>query len=145
MPGLHPNDEVSVLLVDDDQICRLGVKRALRKCQLANRVYEAHDGCEALDLLRGANGQKQVPRPITVILDLNMPRMNGFEFLDEIRDDADLSTTNVFVITTSSSVDDIHQCYARHVCGYVTKSGHGDSFGALARMLREFWQVVTLI
>jgi len=113
-------DDVSILLVDDDQICRHGVKRALAKQGLSNQVFEARQGIEALEMLRGANGHKGIPRPFTILLDLNMPQMTGHEFLRELRDDPTLHDANVFVISMSVNSADMKCCYEKNVAGYVT-------------------------
>jgi CheY-like chemotaxis protein len=138
-------NDVSILLIDDDQICRHGVKRALAQQGLSNRVFEARHGIEALEMLRGANGHKDIPRPLTILLDLNMPQMTGHEFLHELRDDPDLQDANVFVISTSANSVDMQRCYGKNIAGYVTKSSGSAAFSDLARMLREYWQVVKLI
>lgn len=137
--------DVNVLLIDDDQICRHGVKRALAKQGLPNHVFEARQGIEALEMLRGANGHKCIPRPFTILLDLNMPQMTGHEFLDELRDDPTLRDATVFVISTSMNATDMKRCYGKNIAGYVTKSSGSAAFSDLARMLREYWQVVRLI
>jgi CheY-like chemotaxis protein len=145
MAEIDAGNDVNVLLVDDDQICRHGVRRALSKQGLSNRVFEARHGIEALEMLRGTNGRNSIPRPVTILLDLNMPQMTGHEFLNEIRDDPALQDSNVFVISTSMSAGDIQRCYRKNVAGYVTKSGGSDAFSDLACMLREYWRAVRLI
>ena len=138
------NAPVSVLLVDDDRICREGIKRALRKENIEIPVFEAANGLEALSSLRGENGKDRIPRPFTILLDLNMPQMTGHEFLAELRGDPLLSDANVFVITTSLNAADMRRCYAKHAAGYVLKSLGPAPFTDLARMLREYWRVVRL-
>ncbi len=144
MIDLDKQRQISVLLVDDDRICRQGVKRALKKEELNNPVYEAGNGIEALDLLRGTNGCTPIPRPYTILLDLNLPQMTGHEFLRELRADPELRAANVFVITTSVSKDDLEQSYARNAAGYVMKSGGPAPFSDLARMLAAYWAAVRL-
>jgi CheY-like chemotaxis protein len=141
-----PNNrpEVTVLLVDDDRICRNGMKRALRDQDLNNPVYEAQDGIQALKMLRSEGGHAPIPRPFTILLDLNMPLMTGHEFLRELRSDPSLSDANVFVISTSMTKADVQKSYAMNVAGYVMKSGATSGFSELAQMLREYWRVVTL-
>jgi CheY-like chemotaxis protein len=133
-----------LLIVDDDAISRRGIRRALTKAALDNTVFEAKDGAEALDLLRGRTGRSALPRPITVLLDLKMPRMNGFEFLDELRADPDLTVTNVFVMSTSDAAEDKQAAYRQHVAGYIVKDGEASGFTEAAQMLDRYWQVVEL-
>jgi CheY-like chemotaxis protein len=137
--------DINILLVDDDQICRHGVKRALSKQGLSNPVFEARNGIEALEMLRGTNGHECIRRPFTILLDLNMPQMTGHEFLQEIRDDHALRDSNVFVISTSVTDADMKKCYGKNIAGYVNKSSGTAAFSDLARMLREYWRVVRLI
>jgi CheY-like chemotaxis protein len=82
--------EVNILLVEDDEVDVMAVKRALRELRIANPFFRAADGIDGLEMLRGLNGKKKLPRPYVVLLDLNMPRMDGLEFLDELRRDPEL-------------------------------------------------------
>lgn len=135
---------VNILLVDDDRICREGVKRALRKAAIENPIFEAANGIEALDYLQGRNGRGPIPGPLTILLDLNMPQMTGHEFLEHLRADPVLHDANVFVITTSVDEIDLRRCYHKNVAGYVVKSHGPAPYADLAQMLREYWQVVKL-
>ena len=96
------DSEVSILIVDDDEIDTRAVERALRKQRIVNPVYRAANGQEGLAMLRGEGGRQKVPRPYLILLDLNMPRMNGLQFLQELRGDSSLSDSIVFVLTSSS-------------------------------------------
>lgn len=137
-------NEVRILLVEDDDIDVMAAKRALRKMQVTNQVREARDGIEALEILRGSGGQEVFARPHIVLLDLNMPRMGGLEFLEEIRNDPILHDTIVFVLTTSNSDEDKCQAYAKNVAGYLLKSNIDEGFGEAVAMLDLYWQVVEL-
>ena len=119
---------VTILLVEDDAIDVLAVKSSFRELRIANPMVEAHNGIEALQRLRGQNGYQQVPQPCLVLLDLNMPRMGGIEFLCELRSDPSLAHTLVFVMTTSAAPEDRQQAYGRNVAGYVLKYTPGQSF-----------------
>ncbi|RUP22418.1 response regulator, partial [Methylobacterium sp.] len=76
---------VNILLVDDDEVDVQGLKRAFKKSKIGNPITVARDGIEALEILRGQNGRERLPKPHLVLLDLNMPRMNGIEFLEAVR------------------------------------------------------------
>ena len=89
---------VTIFLVEDDEVEAEAVTRAFRKAHIGNPIETARDGVEALERLRGQNGQQKLEKPYLILLDLNMPRMNGLEFLQELRGDADLSSTVVFVL-----------------------------------------------
>jgi CheY-like chemotaxis protein len=104
---------VTILLVDDDKIDTMAVKRSFRALKITNPMVEAHNGIEALDHLRGQNGYDKVVEPSLILLDLNMPRMGGLTFLDELRRDPVLRNTLVFVMTTAAAEDDRRSAYDR--------------------------------
>jgi len=131
---------VTLLLVEDDDIDAMGVERALKRRRIVNPLFRARDGVEALELLRSS----AVARPYMILLDLNMPRMGGLEFIAEVRQDPRLSNSVVFVLTTSKSDEDLSAAYRSHVAGYIVKSEIGDSFGNLVQMLDAYWQIVEL-
>ncbi len=133
---------VTILLVDDDAVDAMAVKRAFRDLKIANPVVEAHDGIEALERLRGENGHAKVSEPLLILLDLNMPRMGGIEFLQQLRDDPLLSRTLVFVMTTSSADVDRRLAYEKNVAGYVQKHRPKESFLEAIRMLERYWQTI---
>ncbi len=91
-------------------------------------------------MLRGG----RVPRPHLILLDLNMPRMGGLEFIKTLREDRSLCDSVVFVLTTSKSDEDLSAAYRSHVAGYIVKSEIGDSFSSLVQMLDAYWQIVEL-
>jgi CheY-like chemotaxis protein len=133
---------VTVLLVDDDKVDAMAVRRSFQELRIANPVIEACNGIEALDHLRGENGCARVPSPCLVLLDLNMPRMGGIEFLDELRRDPSLHRTLVFVMTTSAAEEDRLRAYDKNVAGYVLKHRVGQSFLDSISMLEHYWRVV---
>lgn len=134
----------NILLVEDDELDVKAVKRAFRDLKIANPLFKARDGVEALDLLRGTNGQTAIPNPRIILLDLNMPRMGGLEFLDEIRKDPKLHSCVVFVMTTSAAEEDRVKAYDRNVAGYVLKHSPGRSFLDAVSMLEHYWRIVEL-
>lgn len=140
----HPpwHNAVTILLVDDDEIDAMAVKRSFRDLKIANPIVEAHDGIEALDMLRGQNGYDKLPAPDLVLLDLNMPRMSGLEFLEELRGDPELRRTLVFVMTTSADEEDRIRAYDKNVAGYVLKHRPGQSFLDAIGMLQHYWRVI---
>jgi CheY-like chemotaxis protein len=136
------SDTLTILLVDDDKVDVMAVKRSFRELKIANPVIEARNGIEALDYLRGTNGREKLSLPYLVLLDLNMPRMGGIEFLAELRADAELRSTLVFVMTTSAAEDDRARAYDKNVAGYVLKHQPGQSFIEAIRMLEHYWRVI---
>src|SRR6202161_1045713 len=109
-PMLEPKT-VQLLHVEDDDLCIMGLVRAFKQAKIANPVSFAHDGIDALEMLRGTNGRARLPRPFVILLDLNMPRMGGIEFLQELRGDEELKKSVVFIMTTSSAEDDKVKSY----------------------------------
>jgi CheY-like chemotaxis protein len=135
---------VNILLVEDDEVDVMAVKRAFRELKIANPLTVAKDGIEALEILRGINGCSPIPRPLIILLDLNMPRMGGLEFLDELRKDPELHRCVVFVMTTSADERDRVRAYEKNVAGYVLKHNLEHSFMDAIAMLEHYWRVVEL-
>ena len=139
-----PTKPVKFLIVDDDQISVMAIKRALKKLKIVNPVMTATDGQNALNLLRDeAKAVGGLP-PFLVTLDLNMPRMDGFEFLDEIRKDKTLHRAVIFVLSTSDMPQDISAAYDKNIAGYIVKDDLGDSFEAALNMIDAYARVVEL-
>jgi CheY-like chemotaxis protein len=132
--------EVTIVVVDDDAVDVEAVQRALRHQRISNPTVVFHDSVAALRALRGA----EISEPRLVLLDLNMPRMNGVEFLRELRADPSSHRTVVFVLTTSSSEKDIVESYELNVAGYIVKSAVGPDFVRLTDLLGCYWRVVEL-
>jgi len=140
--GTGPQDSsVTIMIVDDDRVDTMAIRRSLRSMEITNPVVAARDGIEALEHLRGANGREKVRSPL-VLLDLNMPRMGGIEFLEVLRSDPDLHQTLVFVMTTSAAVEDRTRAYAKNVAGYILKYRAGNSFQDAMSMLENYWRIV---
>jgi CheY-like chemotaxis protein len=133
---------VTILLVDDDKVDAMAVKRSFRELKIGNPVIEAHNGIEALQHLRGENGYEKVSEPLLILLDLNMPRMGGIEFLEELRRDPVLHSTLVFVMTTSAAEEDRRLAYQKNVAGYVLKNRLEQSFLEAIGMLEHYWRVI---
>jgi len=135
---------LTVLLVDDDDVAAESVQRSLHKAGLMVPVVWAEDGESALRALRGEDPARVVPRPRVTLLDLNMPRMNGFEFLEALRADRDLCDDVVFVLTTSDADTDRMRAYQGHIAGYMVKSALGPQFARLAQLLAVYHQAMRL-
>jgi CheY-like chemotaxis protein len=134
---------LGVLIVDDDDVAAEGVLRGLRRHGYEGRALWVTDGSTALDVLRGEH-LEELPDPRVVLLDLNMPILDGFGFLDQLRADPRLHSTVVFVLTTSSSSDDILRAYDEHVAGYMVKSAVGPQFARLAKLLESYAAAVVM-
>lgn len=134
------NNEVVVLLVEDDEVDIMGIERAFSRMKILNPIIVARDGIEGLEKLR----EKKVKRPYLILLDLNMPRMNGLEFLDEIRKDENLRDSIVFVLTTSKAEQDKWAAYQRNIAGYIVKENVGEEFLDAISLLNMYWKIVEL-
>ena len=133
---------LTILLVDDDKVDVMAVKRSFHELKIANPIVEARNGIDALDRLRGQNGYQKIPSPCLILLDLNMPRMGGVEFLNKLRHDEALRSTVVFVMTTSGAEDDRARAYDMNIAGYVLKHRPGQSFLEAISMLEHYWRVI---
>lgn len=131
---------VDILMVDDDELDVELFRRALGKRRFANRLIWARDGVEALEVLRGTS-RKSVSNEVIVLLDINMPRMNGLEFLDAVRADEALKTLTIFVMTTSKNEQDIYQANQHSVAGYIVKSDLGKAFANSIGRLNQYLHV----
>ncbi|WP_166368308.1 response regulator [Psychromonas sp. SA13A] len=133
--------EVSILLVEDDDIDAKAVERGFAKLKLANPIIRTKNGLEALELLRQPDA---IPRPYLILLDLNMPIMGGLEFLKIIRQDEELKNTIIFVLTTSSADQDLVAAYNENIAGYIVKSDVKGGFDKVIKLLDCYWRVVML-
>jgi CheY-like chemotaxis protein len=135
---------LNILLVEDDDVAAEAVARGLQRHAVEINVTPAQDGAVALQILRGQHPTHRVAAPCLVLLDLNMPRMNGFEFLRELRSDRKLRRTVVFVLTTSDIENDRSRAYEQGIAGYMVKSRLGPQCSGLARFLTGYREVVLL-
>lgn len=125
----------SILLVEDDEVDVEAIRRLFARRNIANPLHVAPDGVVALRMLHG-DDNVSVPRPYVILLDLNLPRMSGIEFLDELRRDAQLKDSIVFVLTTSNRDYDRVVTNSKNVAGYLLKSDADADFSQLLRHLR---------
>ena len=132
---------LNILLVEDDQVDVMNVKRAFDKNRITNPLFVAGNGVEALAMLRG--GQVPASRRM-ILLDLNMPRMNGIEFLREVRKDPELHHIPVVVLTTSNDERDKIEAYNLNVAGYLLKPVTFINFVELMAALNKYWALVEL-
>ncbi len=130
-----------ILLVEDDTVDVMNVQRAFQKNNIANPLYVANNGLEALEQLR--NGTVPVGRRL-VLLDLNMPKMNGIEFLRIVRADPELHSLSVVVLTTSNEDRDKIEAYNLNVAGYLLKPVTFSRFVELMALLNKYWTLVEM-
>lgn len=138
---MYPDESlVTLFLIEDDDVDAMAIDRSFKKNKIANPLVRAADGQQALEMMRG----NKIKSPYIVLLDLQMPRLNGIEFLQAIRADKHLSKTVVFVLTSSDDDNDISLSYEYNIAGYYTKSQAGDNFINIVNVLDNYWKVVHL-
>jgi len=127
--------------VEDDEVDVMNVRQAFKKINITNPVYVATNGIEGLSMLRSNNNEPpQVPTARRLILlDLNMPKMGGIEFLLELRSDPKLRPTPVVVMTTSNQDQDRVEAYNLNVAGYILKPVTFSNFVELMATLNKYW------
>jgi CheY-like chemotaxis protein len=131
---------INILLVEDDEVDVMNVRRALKKGHIANPLYVAGNGIEALEMLRGEGNVLQIPaQRRLILLDLNMPKMNGIEFLKALRADPNLKPIPVVVLTTSSEDRDRVDAYDLNVAGYLLKPVTFGTFVETMTTLDRYW------
>ena len=129
------NEKISILLVEDDHVDIMTIKRAFKDLKITNPVNVCENGLEALDFLRYP--QKQFPG--VILLDLNMPKMNGIEFLQEIKDDEQFKSIPVVVLTTSKEEQDKVESFKLGVAGYMIKPVDYLQFVEIIRTIHLYW------
>jgi CheY-like chemotaxis protein len=136
--------QLNILLVEDDDVDVMSVRRAFVARKVGHALTVARDGREALAILRAEEGRPAWRAPYVILLDLNLPLMNGLEFLAELRRDGEHQRAVVFVLTTSEADRDRRAAYDQHVAGYVVKSTLGHDFGPMVDLLNAYLRVVSL-
>ena len=140
-----PNDPVEILLAEDNPGDVMLTKKALEQGKLANNLHVTTDGVDALQFLRQEGEYEDAPRPDLVLLDLNMPRKDGEDVLEEMQADASLRRIPVVVLTSSESEEDIAKSYELNANAYPTKPVDFDGFVEIVNRMEDFWfQVVKL-
>ena len=133
------NVPITILLVEDDDVDVMNVKRAFKKNEIENPLILAGNGLEALDKLRSPD---LLPKPKIILLDINMPKMNGIEFLKELRADDQLKSISVFIMTTSNDDADKFDAYNLNVAGYILKPLSFNDFVSSVKNLSAYWSLI---
>ena len=133
---------IDVLLVEDDPGDVLLTREAFEHNKVRNKLHVVHDGEQALAFLRQEGDYAGVPRPDLILLDLNLPRKDGREVLEEIKNDPELRAIPVVVLTTSEAEEDILRSYRLHANAYVSKPVDFDQFIRVVRQIDDFFVTV---
>ena len=138
-------EPVEILLVEDNPGDYRLTKEALKEGKVYNNLYWVKDGVEAIEFLKRRGNYADVPRPDIILLDLNLPKKDGREVLQEIKQDSDLRAIPVVILTTSQAEEDVLRSYDLHANCYVTKPVDLDKFIVVVQSIDRFWlNVVTL-
>jgi CheY-like chemotaxis protein len=129
---------IHLILIEDDEVDAEAIERACLSLDVHCVPTRFRDGREAMDALRGSFGIALLNQPYIILLDLNLPRMDGFAFLDELRSDPIWRRSIVFVITTSTRDEDKAAAYDRRVAGYLVKEVLGSDYVALCELLEVY-------
>jgi two-component system response regulator len=136
---------IEILLVEDSPADILITREAFQEARLINSIHSVEDGVQAMEFLHRSGSYASAPRPDLILLDLNLPRMNGREVLAQIKADADLKHIPVIILTTSSAHEDILKAYDLHANCYVVKPVGFENFLRAVQSIRNFWfSVVSL-
>jgi two-component system, chemotaxis family, response regulator Rcp1 len=133
---------IEILLIEDNPDDATLTIEALKEGKVRNRIHVAEDGVEALTFLRKEGDKASVPRPDLVLLDLNLPKKNGWEVLSEIKEDPHLRRIPVVIMTTSDDQKHVDDAYNLHANCYVTKPLDVDEFVGAVRKIEDFWLTI---
>ncbi|MBX2970434.1 MAG: response regulator [Cyclobacteriaceae bacterium] len=131
--------EIHILLVEDNEGDIVLTKEALSGGKINNRITVVRDGEEALDMLRNQGRYIDSERPDLILLDINLPKIDGIEVLTEIKNDPELKSIPVVMLTTSSSEKDITNAYRNHANCYITKPVDLDKFLEIVNAIEDYW------
>lgn len=128
-----------ILIVEDNPGDVRLVREGFTEADITPEFHIATDGKEALAFLRKCSNDDSLTYPDLVLLDLNLPRVDGFEVLEEVKNNQKYPLVPVLVLSSSKSEDDVTESYKRHANAYLTKPDDPDGFAALAKTIEEFW------
>jgi len=131
---------LNVLLIEDDTIEVMKLNRTISKLQLNHTIIEANNGDDALKILNQNEGL-----PDIILLDLNMPKINGIEFLSILKKDEKLKHIPTIILTTSNNKNDLHECYKIGISGYVLKPLKYDEYVSKVEKVLSYWSINELI
>jgi CheY-like chemotaxis protein len=130
-------DNFTFLIIEDDDIDLMTIQRALAKAEVTNPIFYARNGLEGLNLLKSG----KINKPMIILLDLNMPKMNGFEFLQIIRNDERWKLIPVIALTTSNMDSDKLKAYSLNVAGYIVKPVEFSDFIDTINSIEKYWSI----
>lgn len=138
----HTGSSVNILLIEDNAGDARLAREALREGKIRNTLYHVSDGVDGMDFLLKQGRYQQAPRPDLILLDLNLPRMDGREVLAAIKSDENLKRIPVVILTTSSDEADIFKSYNLHANCYITKPIGLEQFIQVVKSIEDFWLTI---
>jgi len=139
---MSEGQSVNILLVEDDEIDVKAFRRAFKKLNITNPLHVESDGVHAFEYLDKCLSEKSDETPNLLVLDINMPRMNGLELLKKIRTDERMRSLIVFMLTTSNDEGDKFEAYNLNVAGYMLKTDMGSGFQRAVELVDNYWRVI---
>ena len=133
------NKNAKILLVEDNEGDIVLTLEALKEARVGNSVMVVRDGEEAMQFLLKLGQFKNSETPDIILLDINLPRMNGKEVLEEIKKNESLRMIQIIMLTTSNSENDIRECYRNHANCFITKSSDFQKFKNEVELIKDFW------
>jgi chemotaxis family two-component system response regulator Rcp1 len=142
MQAADPRSAIEILLVEDNPADVRLTQEALKEAKVRNRLHVVEDGVAAMEFLQREGQYADALRPDLILLDLNLPKKDGREVLEEIKQDSSLKRIPVVVLTTSQAEEDILKTYDLHANCYVTKPVDLDQFITIVRSIEDFWLTI---
>lgn len=137
------DQSINLMLVDDDEVDIQDIQRTFQKNNINNPLHIATNGLDALNMLLGKAGEQKLhPTPKIIILDINMPKMNGIEFMKTIRSNNKLKSLLIFILTTSNNEQDKIDAYNLNVAGYIIKPFQFSDFKEVVSALHHYWNLL---
>ncbi len=137
--------KIEILLVEDNPADVMLTEEAFEEARIANRLHVARDGVDALEFLHRQGHHAEAPTPDVILLDVNMPRMNGLELLAVLKADPDLRRIPIIMLTTSRAEQDVWRSYDLHVNAYIPKPVSVGEFFDVVRTFETFWLAIVAL
>jgi len=142
---MHSMDRMKVLVVEDNPNDVTIIKRAMRKSDVKCELYFARDGEEAINALYQKGEFEDTPRPDLILLDINLPKINGLEVLAKVKEDDRLKRIPVIVLTISEREEDMVKAYDSGAASYMTKPVDSKDFERLIRTVQDYWRIARIL
>ncbi|MFA6216599.1 MAG: response regulator [Candidatus Omnitrophota bacterium] len=140
-----PIPVIEVLLIEDNPGDVRLMQEVFKDSCVRNNLWVAQDGVQALEFLRRQGVYEHAARPALILLDLNLPKKDGRQVLSEIKEDQELKSIPVLILTTSDAEEDVHNSYALHANCYITKPFNLEEFIQIVKIIERFWMGVVLL